>query len=75
MKSLFKLNKNEKTPCCAICVYSDTNEEGTMLCTKKKKETEPSKKCRKFEVDIMSVGVKRKRSIEAEINPEDYSIY
>ena len=62
-------------PCCAICVYCDKNEDGALLCTKKKKETEPSKKCRKFEVDIMAVGVKRKRCLDAEINPEDYSIY
>jgi len=75
LRSLIKLNKDEQTPCCAICVYSDTKDDGTMLCTKKKKEVEASKKCRKFEVDIMSVGVKRKRTVDTEVNPEDYSIY
>ncbi len=75
MRSLIKLNKDEQLPCCAICVYSDKNDDGVMLCTKKKKEVEPSKKCRKFEVDIMSVGVKRKRTVATEVNPEDYSIY
>ena len=72
-KGLIGLNKNEQMPCCAVCVYSKESDSG-MVCSKKNKPTEPMKKCRKFEVDIMSLGVKRRRVLSDEINPNDYSI-
>ncbi len=72
MRGLITLNKDRQSPCCQICVYFDSEQQ---LCNKKKKATEPFKKCRKFELDIMSVGVKRKRTVEKDINPDDFSIY
>ncbi len=32
------------------------------------------KKCRKFEVDIMSLGARKRRILSDDINPDDYSI-
>ena len=72
-KGLIGLNKSEQTPCCAICVYSAENDDG-MMCSKKNKPTEPMKKCRKFEVDIMSLGARKRRVLSDDINPDDYSI-
>lgn len=70
MRGLITLNKNEQSPCCQICVYYNDGD-----CVKKKRKTEPFKKCRKFELDITTIGAKRKRGTETEINPENYSIY
>lgn len=71
---LLNINKNEQSPCCQICVYVSKNDDGAYVCTKKKKEVLPYKKCWKFKLDIMTMGAKRKRTVD-EVNPDDFSIY
>lgn len=75
MRSIIKLNPDEQSPKCSLCVYSKPFAGLTELSCEKKGVVAPDYKCKKFSLDIMAKTSRRKHSLELKgLSAEDFSI-
>ena len=61
---------------CALCCNAEhiSDNEDEMYCSKKKKNTAINDSCKKFEYDIFKKPVHRKRRLNSEFSPEDFTL-
>lgn len=75
MQSIIKLNADEQSPCCRVCVYSRQLSGLNELSCEKKGIVTADYLCKKFSLDIMAKTSRRKRFLDkSKISPDDFSI-
>lgn len=75
MQSIIKLNADEQSPNCSICVYSRKLSGLDELSCEKKGIVSSDYVCKKFSLDIMAKTARRKRFLDkSKIMSEDFSI-
>ncbi len=75
MRSLIKLNEDDRSPCCEMCVYSKKLAGLNELSCEKKGIVSANNVCRKFSLDILKKTANRKRTLDKDkIKKLDFSI-
>jgi hypothetical protein len=70
-----KLNPDEQSPTCSICIYSSELAGLKEMACKKRGVVAPDYYCKKFELNILAKSCKRKHSLDkTKIEKMDFSI-